>query len=100
MAVNSKPVASFTVNNAIQCVNDNVFIFTNTTAGSFIASNWIFGDGTVSSFTNPNKIFNTAGNYNVKLFVTNANGCIDSAIVPITVNDKPNPVFFIGQYRL
>lgn len=41
--------------------------------------NWTFGNGNISTIQNPLvQLYNTAGQYNVKLAVTNSSGCTDT----------------------
>jgi uncharacterized protein YjdB len=84
ISVNSLPTASFTINNASQCINSNSFVFTNTSVGATISS-WNFGDATTSTLANTVKVYGTAGAYNVKLVITNGNGCKDSVTQSVTV---------------
>lgn len=44
---------------------------------------WYFGDGNTSTTQNPIHNYNAVGNYNVKLVVTDINGCKDSIIKTI-----------------
>ena len=58
---------------------------------------WDFGDGGTANTQNPSHTYTALGNYDVKLIVTNANGCSDSItktqfvrIVPIVgINGLP-----------
>lgn len=45
---------------------------------------WNFGDGATGNIQTINHEFNTAGTFDVKLVVTDINGCKDSLIKPIT----------------
>lgn len=45
--------------------------------GEIMNWQWYFGDGTSSSNQNPTHPYNTAGNFNISLVVTDANGCVD-----------------------
>ncbi len=56
----------------------NGFGFTNTYPVS--SWQWYFGDGGTSTAQNPIHNYNVAGNYDVKLIVTDINGCKDSII--------------------
>lgn len=59
---------------------------------------WIFGDGTVNDGTNTeaSHVYNTAGEYEARLVITNQEGCSDtSAAVMIEVGDELNPDFQI-----
>lgn len=56
--------------------------FTNTSSPGFY--NWTFGNGDVSSYTNDSTTYLEPGYYNVLLITTN-NGCVDSAMMTIHV---------------
>lgn len=52
--------------------------FTNTYPVAASGWQWFFGDGGSSTLQNPIHNYNAVGNYNVKLIVTDINGCKDS----------------------
>lgn len=93
--VQPKPNVGFTVNNTIQCVNGNNFLFNDTSSISngSLTRNWSFGDGTTSLILNPTKSYQNANNYIVKLIESSDFGCKDSATKSITVHPKPNVGF-------
>jgi PKD repeat protein len=95
ISVIAKPIPSFTINNASQCVNENNFTFNNTSVGGNVY-NWSFGDGTTSTLSNPTKVYTVANTYNVTLRVSNAAGCIDSITTIVTVHPKPNIAFTVN----
>ncbi|MBI3234967.1 MAG: hypothetical protein HYZ42_13190, partial [Bacteroidetes bacterium] len=93
------PYSSFTVNDSLQQINNNSFVFTNTSAGAQTYS-WNFGysESDTSTKTNPSKSYMARGNYIVKLIATyTTNGCKDSSIHEVKVMDQqvfttlPNP---------
>ena len=47
---------------------------------------WFFGDGGTANTQNPIHNYNAVGNYNVKLIVTDVNGCKDSTSTTINTN--------------
>jgi gliding motility-associated-like protein len=58
--------------------------FTSTSA---IATwTWTFGDGGYDSKQNTSHNYQNPGNFNVKLIVTDINGCIDSISIPVTTS--------------
>ncbi len=84
------PIPSYTVNTAQQCFNGNSFAFTNTsTVPPGTTYLWAFGDGTISTASNPSHSYAGHGNYNVTLIAT-YNG-IDHYYAQ-TVIVKPMPV--------
>lgn len=94
-----QPNAAFTVNNTAQCINNNNFLFTNSsTIGSgSMTFLWDFGDGNTASTTNSSHSYATTGVFVVKLVATSNNGCSDSILQTITVNPKPVVAFTINN---
>ncbi|MBT3423432.1 MAG: PKD domain-containing protein, partial [Bacteroidetes bacterium] len=62
---------------SIYCLNDPAIIFSQSTSGGSGTYTylWEFGDGQSSTLDNPNYSYTAAGNYNVKLKITDAFGC-------------------------
>ena len=87
--VNSSPKALFTGSNA--CLGNSI-TFNNTSTGASL-NTWNFGDATTSTVGSPSKTYTAAGNYNVKLVVTNTFGCKDSVTNTIVIYAKPVPAF-------
>jgi len=84
------PVASFTFNPS--CVKTPTqFTDQSTAPNSHLVSwFWNFGDGIgTSNIQNPSYTYTTAGTYNVKLRVTNINGCADSIMIPVVSDPLP-----------
>ena len=92
--VNEAPVASFTVTNDNSCSGETLR-FNNTSKGDGLTYSWVFGDDETSTEKSLSHVFdNLLGcgteDYNVKLTVTDKNGCISStASQKVTVNKKP-----------
>ncbi|HSC37871.1 MAG TPA: PKD domain-containing protein, partial [Chitinophagaceae bacterium] len=75
--------AGFTTGQASSCQAPASIPFTNTSTGTGALSySWDFGDGTFSSAPNPVHVYNTAGNYTVKLTTSNNSGCSNSYTQP------------------
>ena len=88
LTVNPKPVADFTFT-ATQCAGTS-YVFTNTStvsSGTITGQAWDFGDGTTSTTVNPNHTYAVAGSYTVKLVATASNGCKDSVVKMVLVNN-------------
>ena len=83
-------VANFTLPANICAGTGSTFINTSTPAPDSVA--WSFGDATRSAILNPNKIFNAAGNYSIKL-VSYLGACRDSVTKNVTVISKPVTAF-------
>jgi len=84
------PVPDFTTSfNPAGGAAPNTVTFTNTSTGGVPASYaWNFGDGTTSTLQNPTKTYNTAGDYVVRLTVTNAAGTASTSQT-ITIYSPP-----------
>ena len=87
---NPDPLSNFT--NTTVC-NSSVTQFTHsatTPAGTISTWIWNFNDGSPVSFTpSPSHTYTNAGNYNVKLIVTNSFGCADTVTKPVQVYYNP-----------
>ena len=64
--------------------------FNNTSMGNISDVLWDFGNGTTSESYAPETTFNLPGIYDVELWVTSSNDCIDSTTQQITVNSQVN----------
>ncbi len=89
------PKASFT-NPPGTCVSSGITFTENSTLHplyALVSRVWDFGDGTViNAATNiTNHIYSSAGNYNVKLVVRDAYGCVDS-ITKLQAVNITNPI--------
>ncbi|MEA3494435.1 MAG: PKD domain-containing protein [Bacteroidota bacterium] len=93
------PTANFSITNNSQCLTNNSFTFTNT---SFIPDTpaqyiWHFGDGDSSIVKNPTHSFATNDTFEVTLFTTSAQGCVDSISKNVFVQPKPVADFSIAD---
>ncbi|HSG67981.1 MAG TPA: PKD domain-containing protein, partial [Bacteroidales bacterium] len=74
------PVCDFTISpNDSSCVNEPV-IFNGSGTADITSWSWDFDDGTTGNGQVVTHTYTTAGNYNVSLVVSNANGCLDTMI--------------------
>lgn len=89
------PSASFTVNQATQCLVGNSFQFNNTSTISqgTATYTWYYGDGSFQISTNGSRSYANAGTYSVKLVATSNYGCVDSIRSNISVNLPPVAAF-------
>jgi gliding motility-associated-like protein len=91
------PVATTSSNGASTnsiCLG-NTFDFTNssTILSGNMTYDWDFGDGNTSNLQNPSNLYSLAGTYNATLIATSDSGCIDSLVLPLTVNAMPVAAF-------
>jgi gliding motility-associated-like protein len=74
ITVNPAPVADFTSTNVTGCQIPFVAGFSDNSTNA-VSWLWTFGNNTSSGQQNPVTVYNTFGNFNVSLTVTNAQGC-------------------------
>lgn len=70
---------------------DEVIPFTDRSSinsGAITSWGWEFGDGAASSQTNPGHIYQTPGNYNVRLIVIANTGCPDTSTQSIVIDQR------------
>ena len=71
--------SDFSIGSITSCNPPAQVNFTNTSTGVGIISNeWLFGDGSTSTATNPSHTYTTAGSYTVSLMVKTQLGCVDT----------------------
>jgi|GEM_PF-678691 len=92
-----QPLAQFSINDFDQCLKTNTFLFTNTSTGTGLSNYWSFGDGGNSILNNPQHIYSKSGTFDVKLKVTNSNGCTDSIVKQVIVYPSPSAAFIIND---
>lgn len=99
VVIHSKPNPNFTVNDTDQCVNDNLYQFTNTSAinKGTITYDWDFGNGDTSTQENPNLIYLIDTTYTVRLVATSDFNCIDSIKKQMLVFPKPQAAFAVND---
>lgn len=87
ISIASIPVSGFSVNNPVQCLFGNQFVFTNnsTNAVGVMSYKWILGDGTISTTRDVAYAYKKAGVYKVKLVVSSIDICADSTEFTVTV---------------
>jgi len=74
-----KPAGNFIATPRAGCPGTTVQFTHSGSAANIVSWQWNFGDGTSSTLQNPIKTYNTIGNYNVFLVVTNSFGCKDTS---------------------
>lgn len=90
LKVSPNPIVDFRYQN--KCAGEEVnFISQAVVSKGYISKwTWDFADGTVVEAKDTQHIFrDTSGTVDVKLITKTADGCIDSAIIPIQVYGKP-----------
>ena len=92
-------VASFSVNDSLQCLLKNSFIFTNTTKPSFGAVDsffWKVDNSTTKGSSLLKKQFTDTGLHRITLIVKNSSGCRDTAFAEIRVKPSPKAIFTVN----
>lgn len=69
--------AAFKVDDSINCIYPFAVNFTNQSLNA-TSYQWNFGDNTSSTMANPTHTYNSYGNFEVTLVITNLNGCTDT----------------------
>ena len=91
VTVKSTPIARFdTIPNTL-CTNIAQAFKHKSTNG--ISFNWSFGNGATSVLESPNDTYTQASSFDLKLVITNREGCADSVFKKITVNAPPTARF-------
>ena len=91
-----RPLPSFYANPVYPCIGSTVY-FTNTST-AYSSSYWMFGDGTTSTTTSPTHVYSATGTYTVRLGVTDAFGCHDTATYVGYINvTKPHAAFTMSD---
>ena len=72
----SQPVAGFNRSDTIACPGRTIS-FTNTSTGPNLTYLWNFGDGNISTATNPTHVYTNEATYIVSLKITDQYGCED-----------------------
>ena len=89
------PTAAFNFTDV--CLGDStVFNDESQVNGTYIKTwMWNFGDNKISVLQNPRHLYAAAGSYNVKLTVTNENGCSSVSSEVVNISTKPAALFTV-----
>lgn len=85
------PVAGFMVNDSVQCLNENKYIFTNNSISTLpLSYKWAMDNITLSDTSSSGQhSFSTDGNHFIRLIVSNNASCSDTMIKTIQVDASP-----------
>jgi gliding motility-associated-like protein len=96
-----KPNSNFTPTQSTACSPNFTFTNTSTISVGYIAnSSWGFGDGFTSFTMHPNHNYLSIGTYSVSLISTSNMGCIDTTIIPVSIQPAPIPSFTLNTVCL
>ncbi len=99
VAVFPKPIANFNSPSLVCLRNNSIVNLTNTSAISSgnMSYNWLFGNNTNSSLTNPSITLSDTGNMVIKLVATSNDDCTDSISKTINFQKAPKALFTIND---
>ncbi|MEA3496940.1 MAG: PKD domain-containing protein, partial [Bacteroidota bacterium] len=95
-----RPNTGFTINDTLQCFNENRFVFTDTStieSGTIDYFKWHFGDGDTSNVQHPVHSYSNPGIYTVKLVTTYDHKGMDSSTHQLEVIYSPNAVVGVND---
>jgi gliding motility-associated-like protein len=95
ITVLAKPTVSFAANATSSCAAPFTVDFNSITSNATSYS-WSFGDGGTSILPNPSHTYNTAGEYDVSVTVTNALGCSETITKVKYIKIKPLTLSFLN----
>ncbi|MBL6962792.1 MAG: PKD domain-containing protein [Bacteroidetes bacterium] len=93
------PFADFTINDSDQCYNGHQYIFMNQSqisSGSLVYL-WTFGDGDSSLSASDTHVYQSAGVYQVSLFVNSNSLCADTLVKSISLMLSPKAGFMVND---
>lgn len=90
-------VPGFTQNDVCDGESMSFTNTTNTSCGNITAYSWEFGDGNSSSSASPSHSYSTAGQYSVRLIVTQQSGDKDTITKTVNVHPKPGVAFSVSN---
>jgi len=91
---NAPPTASFTANPSAPEAGEQVSFdasASNDSDGSIASYEWEFGDGATATGASAGHTYDTAGDYDVELTVTDDDGATDTATQTVSVSEAPDP---------
>ncbi|MBC8343233.1 MAG: PKD domain-containing protein, partial [Bacteroidetes bacterium] len=94
------PTASFVVNDSAQCLNNNSYLFTDSSTisfGTITSYKWLFGDGDSSTSKNSSHTYVSEDTFDVYLVIQSSIGCTDTAMKQIIVYPEPFAEFSIND---
>ena len=97
-----QPKAGFTINDSVQCINDNDFIFENKSKVNFggLRSFWDYGDVSYSSNGTGRHTYTKTGTFNVSLVSFTALACSDTLNQKVRITEIPQIAFTLDTAML
>jgi len=99
IVIDTKPVVGFNAQNV--CEGKPV-VFRNNSVNTTnsISYNWNFANGTSSMVMDTSIVYSSSGSYDVVLYGTTGNGCVDTAMKTIEVYPVPSSVFTVASAQM
>ena len=96
VVVNAKPIVNFALDE--KCTSESIAFTNSSTIGSgeLVNYSWDFGDGTISTQSNPSKAYSSSGAFDVNLLATSISGCTNDFTKTITVHPNPTTNFVLN----
>ena len=100
--VHPMPISNFSINDSIQCLNENNFNFSNNSSISSGSLNfyWSLGNGYTTTTTSiSNYSYLAENSYTVQLIATSANNCVDTIEKHLDVYPSPKSAYSIDNNK-
>lgn len=91
ITVDAKPIAGFRMDDGCEGSTISPINSSQISTGTINGFHWNFGNGTSASQSQPAIVYNSSGNFQVKLAVSSSNGCISDTF-STTVRISPLPL--------
>ena len=102
LRVHPQPEAVFTLNDSIQCLNDNDFVMENYSSipEGYLNSFWSYGDVSFSSNSVGRHTYKSAGEFTVRLVARSPFGCTDTMEKVSVITEIPVIKFILDTNQL
>ncbi|MFC2114151.1 PKD domain-containing protein [Bacteroidota bacterium] len=97
--VHPSAIAGYSINNPVQCLNENHFEFTDQSklSNGILSWLWTFGDGDSSVLQYPFKDYGAFKKYTVTLVASTEYGCADTVSKLLEVVSSPTALFAVNN---
>lgn len=96
--IKASPIPGFSASPTVFCSAPGQSTFYNLATGGSApySTSWDFGDGSSGTGSSATHTYSSGGNFTVKMIVTDAGGCADSAVMPGLISVVTTPASFTG----